>query len=398
MSPLLDEFFREQPRRARDLWHAGLALSGLGLFFKLMGLGVPSWQTLGVVLLCLGWGIGCMIGSEVVRRCRRRGLRATRGGLSEVFGPDRERFWAWEEIQGVEESCDESGVKFKVKAAAGEVNFDTSVEGWERLVARIRAEIAERRPQPSSSEGAAPPSEPWRPDLARLAPWLGDLPRRLGYPWSSYRKMVGAWVGSLIALLLMGLVARKAGAGFSGQFYSLLMIFAVFLGSGYGLRHAKKRAENAGIILADEGLTIVDEEGIERRFSWDELLYVQEVKRPFHASPVPSAQARRLLAPKAIQVRTPWGFFEIDKGLEEYERLLQLLQAIIASRERPPAYPAERQMASAAALSRARAPVSPIPTEASLSQAEKPPEEPPRLRQGVDEAADSEAVDVPVER
>jgi len=99
MSPLsLEEFFRERPTRARDLFHAGLALSGLGVFLKLMSLGVPighAREVFVVVVGCLGLGIASLIGSEVTRRRRRWGFRATRDGLSEVFGPEQERFWEW---------------------------------------------------------------------------------------------------------------------------------------------------------------------------------------------------------------------------------------------------------------------------------------------------------------
>lgn len=381
-----DEFFRERPAKAKDLFHAGLALMGLGAFFKLMSLGAPRpRETLWLVLMCGGCGIASMVGAAVTWMRRRWGLRATRIGLSEVWGLDRERLLEWEQIGGVEESTNEVGLVFMVKTAGGEVKFDSNVEGWERLVARIRAELAERKAAlPADSKEASAEAE--RPDLARWAPWLGALPRTLGYPRSSYRKMVWAWVGTTLGLLLMGLAVHSGGFS-GGLFYSVMMLFAAFLGTTFGLRHAKKRSENARVVLSEEGLTVVDEEGTARRSVWNELLQVQEVKRPFHASPVPSAQARRLLAPQAIQVRTPWGFFEIDKGLEEYPRLLQLLEKIVAERDQPPAYPAERQIASAAALSRAQSPLSPRPTDSSLSQAEEPPKELPRLAQGVEEAA-----------
>jgi hypothetical protein len=209
--------------------------------------------------------------------------------------------------------------------------------------------------------------------------------------------MVWAWIGTLLGTLCFGLMAH-VGVLNPGLCYSVLLVFAGFLGTSYGLRHARRRAENAGVIVAKDGLTVVDEEGIERRFAWEELLHVQEVKRQSNHLAAPSMQARRVLAPKAIQVRTPWGYFEIGCGLEEYNRLLELLQRILAERDQPPDYPAEWLMASNAAISRARAPVEPTPTAASLSRAEEPVEGRPRLAAAVTEATELAEVDVRVER
>ena len=163
---------------------------------------------------------------------------------------------------------------------------------------------------------------------------------------------------------------------------SVMMTFTFFLGASLGLRSARKRVETARVVVAEEGLTVVDEEGIELRFAWPDLLQVEEVD---HSVDIfnPSLSARAVLAPKAIQVRTPWGIFEIDCDLEEYKKLLELLQRIVEERDQPPAYPAEVQMVSEASLSRARPSATPTPTQTSLSRAEETEEEQTRLTEEV---------------
>jgi hypothetical protein len=386
-----------------------LAGIGLSAFLGPISLGYDSTDGIVCSLVYGAIGLGCLAVAGVKWLRRRRGLRATSVGLSEVFGRDRERLYEWHEIEEVEERASATGRAFIVKTAGRKVRFDTSVEGWERLVACVRAGLTGRKPAGAAAmpDAESAEVEPERLDLAQLAPWLGDLPRTLRYPRSSYHKMVGIWVGALLVVFLISFRLVALAVALTHSFFnvvplvlSLFLVFgSIFLGTSYSLRHAKRRAENACVTIAGDRITVVDTEGIEQRFAWREVLHVQGIQRKCTFFDESSAWVKVFPDPRAIQVRTPWGYFEIDQGLEEYDRLLELLQRIVVERGRPPDYPAARLMASDAALSRATAPTEPTPTAASLSRAEEPVEEQPRLAAAVTETESEPArVEVRVER
>jgi hypothetical protein len=160
-----------------------------------------------------------------------------------------------------------------------------------------------------------------------------------------------------------------------------------FIGVSYRLILTWQRARNAYITVMEEGLTFVDHHGVARHYCWEEVLAVSEIRREWSGF-FPSAQAiRAAVSPAALQVRTPWGYFEIDASLEKYEALRNLIEQVIAAREAPPAYPATLLAPSDAALSRARPGGTEVPTERALSRAVAPEEEKPRLTGEVEEEA-----------
>lgn len=346
---------------------AGLYLAGRWPFGP-WGAGGPA-----VLVAVVGWGLASVGRVRWQWRRQRLALQVDAEGVHELFRGRRQTY-PWSEVTSFEEAAEPEGPVFTLRTRKGSLTFDSTVHDWRELAALIRAQL-----------GLVPrkASLPRPPTAEQVAAWLGMAPAELpatfhyegtigcGMVFLGFMGFLMAGVLGTVAVLEPDPVLRLCA------FLLVPLAFLPFalLTVSRGLVHLL-RGVGSCLQVEAKGLTEIEWWGRKRFLPWEEVFDLRET-----GDPRPSKQPRT----SEWRVRGRRMDLILAPELMDQQRLVALIQRVLAARgPEAPRHPSPTGVPTAA-LSRAQSKPAPQPSAAALSPAAPPEGKKERLTAPVEQ-------------